>query len=308
MHNKTGTIWKIDGAGKVTKILTDFHSHNLLLDVNEHLWIGDNRWIQGEIEGEGIQTLLKITNNGDRDTLIRTFDRDEFFANNFAIDNHENIYFSLHNRIYKKRRNHPTELFLPQEFGRINTIYWDRNNNLWITDKEHKNGTLFRWNVREGLVEFATNLLPKQPKDPIFRENRLQIFYGIAEDKTGQIYVADNVSRHLLKITPSGEVREFYKSESFWHPVGVSFHEGGAYILEAGFKKTNIGPRIIKLTSNGKRSLIFDYALYEQKGDAPVIVPGTPTGPPFLWFLLLFVIGIGSVTFLVFQRKQKHQV
>jgi sugar lactone lactonase YvrE len=265
LHNGIGTIWKIDPAGQVSELLTDFHAHDLQMDAEGNLWVAEDRWIQGVIEGEGQQTLLKITPEGKKQTIIFTEDRDEFFGGSFALGPDSSVYFPLHKRIWKKAFNGNTSLLIDHQFERIVTLYTDEHFNLWITDKGHKQGTLYKWNKDIGLVEYVTALLPTDPDAPIFEEERFQLLYGITSDKEGFIYVTESADRSVRKINQDSRHSVFYTSEETWYPAGIAFHEGNAYIMEVGYERGHEGPRIISINPEGELEMLFDYEAYQKR-------------------------------------------
>jgi hypothetical protein len=258
LHND-GTLWRLSPNGELEKILTRFHAHNLVIDQRGNLWAAAAIWRQGEIEGEGLNILVKVSPDHQVDTLIYSFDYDIFYGGNFAIGPKEEIYYELHATVFQYFPEGKTRTLIDHKFGRVNSIQCDRQGNLWISDKRHKGGTLYRWNPQDGLQEIATNLLPEKPQKPTFRDGRLQIFYAIdqAED-SDCLYLSDNVGRAIQQITPEGEVSTFYPSQAPWHPVGICFSQGQAIVMEAGFRLGNLGPRLVWLDEGGRVLKIRD--------------------------------------------------
>jgi len=259
LHNGVGTVWKLDQQGNVSTVLTDFHAHNLQLDKEGNLWVSEDRWIQGEIEGEGQQTFLKIGPDGKKETLIFTEDRDEFFGGGAVPGFNNDAYFGLNNKIFRKPFEGNTSLLIDHEFDRLVTLYTDKYNNLWITDKSYKNGTLFKWNTTNGLIEYAAQLLPKSPDNPIFTEDRFQLLFGIKVDGLGNVYVCENADRKVLKINQESEVTTFYQSAENWYPAGIAFYKNSAYILEYGYDRKHLGPRIIRLDADQSKTVLFHH-------------------------------------------------
>jgi hypothetical protein len=265
LHGGTGTIWKIDADGHVEKILTDFHAHYLQLDKVGNLWVAEDRWIEGVVEDEGEQTLLKISPDGKQETIIFTKDRDDFFGGAFAVGHDEAVYFALHKKIWKRPFTGKTSLEIDHEFERIVTLYFDKESSLWVADKGHKNGTLYKWNETDGLIEYATNLIPIDPATPIFPEERFHLFFGITRDEDGLMYISESAGRSIQQIDENGIATIFYVSEEKWYPAGMDFYKGDAIIMEIGYDKRHLGPRIVRVDTDGKRAVLFDYQKYKKR-------------------------------------------
>jgi hypothetical protein len=82
---------------------------------------------------------------------------------------------------------------------------------------------------------------------------------GLAVDVAGQIYVAANGCRCVLKIGPSGEVRSILTAEPPWSPTGVAVFQGGIYILE--YDHTPVPgrewpPRVRKIDPDGSVTVL----------------------------------------------------
>lgn len=243
-----GTLWKIDPTDRsVHVIFSGLHAHEIFIDEENNIYAGVAIWRSGEIEGEGHNYIFKYnTSSSQLDTLLFTDDWDEFHGQTFAAaNNYQDYYFTINQRIFDKHLDRPVESLIDHEFERVNTLAVDKSDNLWITNSKRNNGTLYRWNRGEGLVEVAHRLLSPRPEDPIFEEPQVQIFYGISFDQDGNPLIADNVDRQLKKVSKDGTYQAVYESEKFWHPAGVAFGNGHYYIMEAGYNKRNIGPRII---------------------------------------------------------------
>jgi streptogramin lyase len=303
MHNGIGTLWKLDREGNVHKVLTDFHAHDLQFDSDGNLWIAENRWIQGVVEGEGENLLLRISPQGKIDTVIFTDDWDQFYGGTFALSP-DGVYFTLNGRIYHKKINGSTTLFLDHTFERIVTLYSDAEYNLWITDKAYKNGTLFLYNNTEGLREYATGLLPVAPENPVFDEPRHQLLYGIAKDNEGYLYVAENSARNLIRIAPDGTKKIVYSSTPPWHPIGAAFFNKTTFIMEAGFDHTNIGPRILRMDPDGTITELFNHETYEGQSTTPGKVD--KNNRPKWWFLMILLPIIAILTYTIRFRKKQH--
>lgn len=310
LHHRQGALWKIDTEGKVSTVITDYHAHDMHLDRQGRLWLAENRWIQGEIEGEGLQTLIRIHPNGSIDTLIRTDDWDAFYGGAFTVDEAENIYFSIHEQVLVRRADTPPVPLFKKPFGRLADLFVDAAGSIWFADKRKDMGTLYRWNREEGLQTVATHLMEASPQQPVFEETRLQLLYGIAQDPGGNIYVADNASRVIWKIVASGEKSVFYTSDWPWHPIGMDFYQDHAVVMESGFEsgKGNLGPRVWRYHADGSKEMLFDYETYVSKdGSHPVEEMPQGGGGPWGFVVFLALLVAAGALFYLRQKRLPRQ-
>lgn len=255
-HGNDGTLWKYSPDGSLISLLEEFHCHTLVGDQEGNLWAGVHIWREGEIEGDGINLLLKIRENEGKvkvDTVLNTRHYSEFAASIFALrPDGKNLYFSGGNTVMLQEIDAQTTMLgtiSRSFFPRINSLYCDPADNLWITDSELDNGTLFRWNPESGLTTIAKNLFPIDRKDAIFEETNHHLFSGINTDPAfpGKVFLADNVTRSIRIIDiKSGKDSVFYHSTSPWYPLNIDFANGVPYIMEAAYDHQHYGPGIIR--------------------------------------------------------------
>ena len=261
MHNGDGTLWRLDpNTEELEAVFEKFHAHQIYINNKNEIFAGIAIWRTGEIEGEGHNYLFKYeTNTKTLDTLLFTDDWDEFHGQNFALSNdYKNIYFSMNKQLHIKPLDGKTKPLLDREFDKVSTLTTDVEGNLWITDSRHNNGTLFKWNKTEGLVEISNNLMPQNPKNPIFEEKNHQLFYGIAFSHDQRPLITENANRTITKINNDGTPEVVYTSKLYWNPTGVFYKNGNYYIMEAGYNKTHLGPRVIITDKNFKIKTIYE--------------------------------------------------
>lgn len=314
MHHTDGGLCRIDTTDyHMTVIQDDMHAHALFADSRGNLWAGIDIWRTGSIEGEGHHYLVKYDIAANKlDTLLFTDDEDYFFGNNIATDPNNNVYFTIHNKVFKNDLQGNTTLAFSHEFKRVNTLAIDKQGNLWITDKEQDNGSLYRWNEREGLTLWAKKLLLPDPEAPIFEEERHQIFYAIGFDADGTPLVCDNTTRKLRRITQS-KVETIYRSEEYWHPTGVYYAYGKYYVMESGYNKKNIGPRITILDKNYTKTALLEIDADKQEVHPTFYNTGDTSpqetqqqGKLPIYLLPLFIVGIiiGAFRKKIFPAKK----
>lgn len=261
MHNGDGSLWKLDpNTKKLEVVYSNFHAHQIYINKPNEIVAAIAKWRTGEIEGEGHNYLFKYTTNTKQlDTLLFTDDWDEFHGQNFAISNSlKEVYFSMNKKVNVKYINGNTKPLINHEFQRTNTLTTDQNGNLYITDSNYKNGTLYIWNKLSGLKELANNLLEQNPENPIFKEKRHQLFYGIAFSKDNNPLVTESASRTIKEVYQDGSHKIVYTSIQNWTPNGVFFKNGKYYIMETGYDRQHLGPRIIITDHNFKILQTFE--------------------------------------------------
>lgn len=261
MHNGDGSLWKLDpNTQQLEAVYSNFHAHQIYINKPNEIVAAIAKWRTGEIEGEGHNYLFKYdTNLRTLDTLLFTDDWDEFHGQTFAISkNLKEVYFSMNKQVKVKYIEGNTRPLTNHKFQRINTLTTDDNGNLYITDSNYKNGTLYIWNKSSGLRELAHNLLEQNPKFPIFEEKRHQLFYGIAFSKDNKPLITESASRTIKEVWPDGSYKIVYTSKLHWTPNGVFFKNGKYYIMETGYNKHHLGPKIIITDSNFKTLQNFE--------------------------------------------------
>ena len=252
---KNGAMWKLDRNGKLSTILEDFHAHSLSLDIHGNLWAGDAQWIR---EGQERHTLVKFSTDMRKETILVNSDYDMFNATSFAVNSKGDIFFSNNGHVSKYRENKIGEIIIDHKFKRIMNIFSDQKDNLWIADNNKDNGSIFKFTASGKLIQFAKNILPENPKDPIFPEKHVQVLFGMYSDGASSVYVANNSTRSVDLYKGNGERHQVFKSEEKWYPVGVSKFAEDLYIMECGYNRKHLGPRLIKLKADKTQELLID--------------------------------------------------
>lgn len=246
MHGHDGTLWHINAKhNRITEIENDLHAHNLTIDNKGQIWCAVDIWREGEIEGEGHHYLLKYYPDKQMfDTLLFTEDEDTFFGNNFVLDSScQKVIFTIHGQIFTNDLNGNIRQLIKHTFKRVNTFSIN-NGTLWITDKDYNNGSLYSWSSNSDLILFADSLMPQHPNDPIFDEERHQIFYGIGFTDNNNPILTDNTTRTLRVVYGDDSTKVVYHSDDNWHPIGITRHNDKYYVMESGWRSIHMGPRI----------------------------------------------------------------
>ena len=253
LFGNDGALWKCNAlTEECIPLQTEFHAHHMVLSPSGNVFAATAIWRSGSIEGEGMNFLFQIDpQTGDMDTLIYTKDWDQFNGNNFAMSVDERLaYFPMKQQIHIMDVISLKTTSLPATFDRICTIACDDLDNLWVTDSQHKNGTLFVINGQGMVTEVCSNFFPEDRSNALFDNPRHHLFYGIGFSEHGEPMICENVERSLWIINDNGDKNKVYQSRKNWHPTGVYFRDGKYYVLEYGFLNGNIGPRLVILNDH----------------------------------------------------------
>lgn len=250
LHNGRGTLWKLTPEGTLISLRKDFHSHNVTLDLKGNLYAS---------HGEEFQYLLRISPYGKVDTIASSPDFKRFHGGNCTVSPMGHIYFGIDHHIWEYMPNGKRRKLNSEPLGWNQTIMADRSGNVYAPDLNQGNGTLLKITPDGSSSIVATDLISEldRPKD---RHN--DVLLGMAEDMDGNIYICETAGRRIVKIIGQ-HTETFYRSDDGWTPSAICFAQGSTYILEWG--GTNKGPQIIKLTSDGTKTLIFNFEEHARK-------------------------------------------
>jgi hypothetical protein len=253
MHNGGGTLWSYNPDSRtLNAVYKRFHAHNLTINKYGDIHAAVAIWRSGEIEGEGHNYLFKYDPQAQTlDTLIFTDDWDAFYGGDFAITtDKQNVYFPMNGALHERNLKTQKTTTLNVDIDRLCTMSFDEQDNLWITDSKHKDGTLFKWNTTDGMTEVVTNFFPEDRSTAIFDEPNHHLFFGIGFSEHGTPLLTENVQNSIWEIAPDGHKTQCYTSDSHWHPSGVYYHDCRYYVMEFGYTNRNLGPRIVILDQN----------------------------------------------------------
>jgi hypothetical protein len=235
-----GTLMQIDLKTQELKVVaTGFHCHSMHLGKDGNIYAGLNIWRQGEIEGEGHNYLICIdTEDGSLDTLLFSERYLDYFGADIAMtEDLSTVLYIYQNHIYAKALpNKPTRKWIDHTFKKASTIALDGRGDLWIADTREQDGTLFRWNKKEGLQAVASGLIPARPEHPVFEERRHHLFFGIGFNEKGDPLVTESADRKVVEVLPFGKKRLIYQSDRNWHPLRAFEYKGQYYVLETGWQ------------------------------------------------------------------------
>lgn len=250
-------VWRIDAQGKLTAFLTGKHSHQLVIDEDgniygEHLYYDAARQLFAsslwKIAPQGTMT----TKNGEG--LGSTMDR----SGNLYYWNGNNNLRRGESQILRKTPEGKISVVAGSDWGyadgkgsaaKFSTVGGTAcgpDGSLYLTD-----GSAVRRVMTDGTVKTLARDLLKPSENPGWTGlwNRLM---GLAVDEQGNVYVADSAERRLLKITSDGNVATVLRARWLWAPTGVTLAGGDIYVLENQFIPGFFGPRVQKISPNGR--------------------------------------------------------
>jgi len=249
-HNGDGTLWKYDpDTEKLTPLRKWFHAHNLTLNADQEMHSAIAIWRTGEIEGEGHNYLFQYYPETDQlDTLLFTDDWDLFHGGQYALSHTmQEAYFPMDGELRAHSLTDGTTRTIPFPFERISTLATGPNGYLWISDSRYKDGTILRWSPETGFEVVITNFFPEDRSNALFENRNHQIFYGLGFSEHCNLLVGESVERALWEVTGTGEKIRRYQSPEHWMPTGVYYRDGKYYVMEYGFDRGHLGPRIVIL-------------------------------------------------------------
>jgi sugar lactone lactonase YvrE len=267
-------IWRIEAPGKLTSVVSGWHSHDLHLDRTGNLFVADLAYIP---DGERWESrLLKVEPSGVSSvTIPPTTDRKRFWGNAFTLDRDGNVYFEYTNDprageaedesllmrrspdgrvtvLAGSKAGHRDGKGQVAQFRAIDALAWGADGVLYVADE-----AAIRKVARDGAVTtLARDLVAKGPGLlPVGRANHL---FGLAVAADGIAYAADYGSRRIVKVTPDGRSSTASESEPPWAPTGVAVVGDDLYLLEVGYTRTggSLGPRVRKVSASGKVAIL----------------------------------------------------
>ncbi len=143
--------------------------------------------------------------------------------------------------IKRQTKEKEIELLASGKFENIRWMYW-LNGHLHFVDMDD----LYRINDKN--IELVAKDLRSSamPFSAFVRD--MHSIMGAWDDKEGNIYVSVFSGKMVKKITPDGEVTDFFKSKGNWSPTGGLFDENGnLWLLEYS---SNNEARVRKFTAD----------------------------------------------------------
>ena len=232
----TNTIWRITREGKLEAVLSNKHSHALVL--------GEDGSVFGTHEHQLTATfgrVWRIDPDGTVSDIFSPGPNLPIDLRPFIVDRDGNIYtgnsISFPNQSDKKTllkitpngevtilaggiRGYRDGRGGEAQFSGIDGMAWATDGSLYLTD-----GVYVRRVAMDGSVTTLGNgALTSQS----FGEDLM----GLTVSPNGSVYVADYSQRRVFQLMPDGKTRTILETGSIWSPTGVTKVGEDLYILE----------------------------------------------------------------------------
>ena len=257
------TVWKIDARGKLTVFragVSGRHTHDLNVDEAGNLYGADNSYEPAT--QRFFSAVWKMTPAGDFSYLLaptddppegtsiwRDRDGNTYHATNYperellvlkrTPNGNVTALVGSGNAVRAYRQGVPYSVG-GMAVGADGAVYFTDGPNVRKITADGRLTTLAR--------DLAAEKSPENPTP----ENPVTRLFGVAVDARGNVFVADNGNRRVLKVAPDGTLSTAARAERPWSPTGIALKDGDLYILEFGFTPpSTYTPRVRRLSADG---------------------------------------------------------
>jgi hypothetical protein len=264
IHN---IVWRIDTNDVLDTFVTNVHSHALAVDSNGNVLGEHLRYISSNDTWEA--SLWSCKPDG---KVTTTYGPAPGFPPSLVTDSDENRYSAAGVKdttsfIVRQRSDGVVDTLAGGEWGqadgrrreaklsRVGVMTFSADGALYFID-----GLAVRKLAPDGTVStlardhplFHTEVLPR------LTAGGSHHLMGIATDEHLNVYVANQGNKRVLKISPDGEVTEFFHSSGIWTPTGVTVANGFLYVLEHGFipPSTNKAPHVWRVGPSAQHQML----------------------------------------------------
>lgn len=244
-------LWKIDAAGRISKIPGAAY-HWMALDAN-------NAFARTRLPKERYTDMSAA---GSNPTILLASDYP------IAVAPDGNLYYPLNTegkplRIMKMTPAGETSVLgdIPDSekgplrwinglaAGPDGALYYTEDNAIWrMTSKG------------QASIVASIQSPPDATLVPLHTKEMGPMLRGLALDSMGVIFVAATADGRVLKVTPDGKVGTILQVESPWSPTAVAVHDSDVYVQEylhtTGDDRKQWLPRVRKITPDGKSTII----------------------------------------------------
>lgn len=276
LHGGLGCVWKISSSGQAAMVLENFHCHALQAGSDGYIYAAGSC----EEQGREWQTVVRIAPGGRCEELFRVAEWEEFFAGLFGVDRFGNFFFAHNKQVWQRSPKGRVRAYSNHRFEWVNNLAAAPDGTIYIVVKDKKGGTLYCIEP-DGKTDVITSGIMATPADTAHcTDAHDRRILGMELGREGNVYLASNCGRQILKLSPSGEQEVFYKSKGGWYPLGLTFHNGMAYIIEVKHEKHFHGPRLLRWEAGREpvELILLGNTTAEEKKEAP---------PWWLWVVFL---------------------
>jgi hypothetical protein len=272
------TIWHLDPDGALTPRVRDRWTHCLFLAPDGTLYY------EREEPGEGVApcSFWRIAPDGTHERLIEPQrDRRQFSGGDFVVDASGAVYYPYSVRhaeggwrtqIMRRTPKGDVRTFTGLGDGPrftdggphiatiriVTAMAMGPDGHIYFCDRHHVRRIQIEGENAGAVTTIASNLIEEAPSDPPERRgpsttiNRL---YGIAVADNGDVIVAYQAGRRVLRVAPDGEVESIHASDGRWSPIGVATRDDDVYVLEVADASIE-QLRVVRLSPDGARTTL----------------------------------------------------
>jgi sugar lactone lactonase YvrE len=273
------TIWEVAPDGERIPLVQGVWTHSIALAPDGALYYEREE----PADGPAPNSFWRIAPGGKPERLIAPQpDRSVFGGSEFVIDSAGAVYFphSVHHegggwrtRIMRRTPEGDSRPFTGLGDGALFTdgganeatirivtaMAPGPNDSVYFADRDHIRRLETTGENIGRITTIASGLIDQDPRDPPHRRgpsmtiNRL---YGLAVDESGEVFVAYQAGRRVMRVSPEGELETLHESEGAWSPIGVALHSGEVYVLEVGDESIE-HLRVLRIPAEGKAETVI---------------------------------------------------
>jgi hypothetical protein len=260
-------IWKVDAAHAVSAALSNVHTYHLVRDADGVIY-GENRPQRGDA------SIWRLEPDGRRDEVFRSVRRGQaasYQGTLFTIDPRGSLLYLKDCQIVRLGDDGGLIPVTRQRclgsawtddariYGHLHgSMAWDGAGTLYFSD-----GRTIRRVAPDGAVTTLAGASTTLFADPRPGEERFDKLMGLAIDRHGIVFAADQRRRVILRFEPDGKAIVVAKLGMFWSPIGLAVSGDEVYVLvnlrlpTPGFLAGAIGnPTLQKISRGGRISTI----------------------------------------------------
>jgi hypothetical protein len=222
-------VWKISNGIRSIAV-PHVHTHELYIDAADNLY-GEHVSTVSDYVFDHYLWVLK--GNGDLDTVIektRAYQRNDYSLARDASGNEYYVkqFYSTGDtqHIYRRTPEGKETIFSTGNVNRVSWLHPQADGSLLYVKSNH----LYLALGGDTAKLLASNIGSAEPRMKGWNSPST---YGCWKDDKGNIYVAVFTDEAIKKISPDGEMTEYYRAERNWGPThGVFDKEGKLWVLE----------------------------------------------------------------------------
>lgn len=127
------------------------------------------------------------------------------------------------------------------------------DDSVYFADRDHIRRIDTSGDSAGRITTIASGLIDDKPRNPPHTRgpsttiNRL---YGLAVDERGEVFVAYQAGRRVIRVSPQGELETLHESDGRWSPIGVAVHGEAVCVLEVSDRSIE-HLRVLRIPAQG---------------------------------------------------------